>query len=650
MLSLSRCFPLGLLLIPTISAISPHPRLLLNDTGLADLISRLQTSQGLLSIYTSVYSTANNSLTLPLTPYSNCTVVGACRNAAVFGSNAAYLDVSTPDSIIMSCALVHRILNYSGPSVYSNRAIAELLHISTDWTSWYWPVGQALERGGLSFTVGVAYDWLYSLLSPSERSIVEDAMGNKVLLSRLRDERQGMWWIKDIYNWNINSNSGILAVTRALADVPQWSAQALSVESILLNNLPASVASFEPSGVWPEGQTYGMYAAVSLLQGCEAYRTGSDLQPPPLACSYPSGVCSAGLTWLLMTGPRGESFNYADASPESPDSRALFKLGEMCNETRYLAGGRSFGRTINTWLDLLWYKDEGSVNELYTLPLAVIFADPNTADSAYGRKTHLGSFRSAWSWPSENASIPANSSASVWLAFKGGENIFNDHQLGASHNNHGHLDAGNFVWESQGVRWAIDLGADAYDYPLLSYFGRFRFGYDFVSSYGHNVLSFDGDSQHRQGGGEIISSNLTIPGHPQAVVNLTSAYAGSAASVTRSFELLGDEGSSTDPACVSGRIIDTWSGGMEQVDWVMYTTALVDLSSGSPFLSVGEATLLLSGMSSPGFNITWSVTLLQNAPPQRTTYQNESVYVLKGSVAVAAGLINVTFMPCVGRQ
>ena len=106
----------------------------------------------------------------------------------------------------------------------------------------------------------------------------------------------------------------------------------------------------------------------------------------------------------------------------------------------------------------------------------------------------------------------------------------------------------------------------------------------------------------------------------------------------------------TDPACVSGRIIDTWSGGTEQVDWVMYTTALVDLSIGSPFLSVGEATLLLSGMSSPGFNITWSVILLKNAPPQRTTYQNEPVYVLKGSVPAVAGLINVTFMPCVGRQ
>lgn len=647
----------------TPTTIAPHPRLLLNDTGLADLIARLKTSTGLMSIYTSILGTANSSLNLPLTPFSNCTVVGACRNAAVFGTGASYLDVSTPDSIIMSCALIHRLLNTTQPTVYSNRAIKELLHVSTNWTSWYWPVGQALERGGISFTTAVAYDWLYPLLSGTERTIIEDAMGNNVLLTRLQDERQGMWWINDIYNWNINSNSGILAITQSLADVPRWMTQASAVESILLNNLPTSVQSFEPEGVWSEGQTYSMYAAVSLLQGCEAYRTGSQSQSytksitatqhdksvlPPLACSYPAGVCAAGRVWIIMTGPRGESFNWGDASPESPDSRALFKLGEMCNETSYLAAGRSFGRTINTWIDLIWYSDEGSMSELYSLPLAEIFADPNE-DTAYGRKTHLGSFRSAWSWPSEseNGFIPANSSAAVWLAFKGGENAFNDHQLGASHNNHGHLDCGNFVFESQGVRWAIDLGADAYDYPLLSYFGRFRFSYYFVSSYGHNVLSFDGDSQHRQGSGGIIDADLSIQGRPRALVDLTKAYAGSATNVTRSFELLGD--SSIDPACVRGRIIDKWIGGIEQVDWIMHTTATVDLSSGSPRLSVpgNDATLLLSAETQDGYTINWSVVLLNNDPPQRSTYQNEPVYVLKGSVAAMAGLFNVTLIPCV---
>jgi len=632
-----------------------------------------------MSIYTSILGAANSSLNLPLTPFSNCTVVGACRNAAVFGAGASYLDVSTPDSIIMSCALIHRLLNTTQPTVYSNRAIKELVHISTNWSSWYWPVGQALERGGISFTVGVAYDWLYPLLSSSERTIIEDTMGNYVLLTRLRDEKQCMWWTNDIYNWNINSNSGILAITQSLSDVPRWSTQASAVESILLNNLPTSVKSFEPKGVWPEGQTYGMYAAVSILQGCEAYRTGTQTQSgnlqegyqsgklevanqtytksitatqqdemklPPLACSYPTGLCAAGRVWIIMSGPSGNSFNYADASAESPDSRALFKLGEMCNESSYLAAGRSFGRTINTWIDLIWYSDKGSISELYTLPVAEIFADPNE-DTAYGRKTHLGSFRSAWSWPSENGTIPANSSAAVWLAFKGGENVFNDHQLGASHNNHGHLDCGNFVFESQGERWAIDLGADAYDYPLLSYFGRFRFSYYFVSSYGHNVLSFDGDSQHRQGSGGIIDADLTIPGRPRALVDLTKAYAGSATNVTRSFELLG--GGSIDPACVPGRVIDTWIGGLEQVDWIMHTTANVDLSSGSPRLSVkgNDATLLLSAQTQDGYMINWSVVLLNNAPPQRSTYQNEPVYVLKGSVAAKAGVFNVTFIPCV---
>ena len=159
------------------------------------------------------------------------------------------------------------------------------------------------------------------------------------------------------------------------------------------------------------------------------------------------------------------------------------------------------------------------------------------------------------------------------------------------------------------------------------------------------MLSFDGDSQHRQGSGGIIDADLSIQGRPRALVDLTKAYAGSATNVTRSFELL----SSIDPACVPGRIIDKWIGGIEQVDWIMHTTATVDLSSGSPRLSVpgNDATLLLSAETQDGYTINWSVVLLNNGPPQRSTYQNEPVYVIKGSVAAMAGLFNVTFIPCV---
>ena len=96
-------------------------------------------------------------------------------------------------------------------------------------------------------------------------------------------------------------------------------------------------------------------------------------------------------------------------------------------------------------------------------PQAVAFRDPS-ADAAYGRKTHVGYFRS--SFTADNAS---------WAAFKGGQNHFDDHGSD-SHNNHGHLDLGHFVFEMGGQRWAVSIGSGQYDYPDLSYFGRFRFG------------------------------------------------------------------------------------------------------------------------------------------------------------------------------
>jgi hypothetical protein len=56
--------------------------------------------------------------------------------------------------------------------------------------------------------------------------------------------------------------------------------------------------------------------------------------------------------------------------------------------------------------------------------------------------------------------------------------------------NHGDLDSATWVFSSDGIRWAADLGAD--NYALPAYFGSKRFDYYRKNSRGHNVLSFDG--------------------------------------------------------------------------------------------------------------------------------------------------------------
>ena len=61
--------------------------------------------------------------------------------------------------------------------------------------------------------------------------------------------------------------------------------------------------------------------------------------------------------------------------------------------------------------------------------------------------------------------------------------------------NHNDLDAGSFVFEMAGHRWASDLGADSYGLP--GYFTKSaahgkRYSYYRKSTRGHNTLTFDG--------------------------------------------------------------------------------------------------------------------------------------------------------------
>jgi len=638
----------------------PHPRLLLPPSRLAEIVAAIGRGGAAALTAASLRAKGVAYLSSPLTPYTNCTVVGACRNAAVFGAGASYIDAGTVSGLLTTLALLHRLDNNASapgaeqPTAWSARAAAELAHVcSPAWPHWYWPVGQALERAGIAYGVGVAYDWLYAVLPADARSAVEAAVASRVLDTRLRDAREGMWWTDDVGNWNVNANLPILAAALAVVDVPALAAAAGAVVAEVLASASTSMAMWAPDGVWPEGPTYGAYTMTSFAQGCGALATAG-YAPAPAgagACAWTPGACAWGRSALLLTGATSNTHNWGDAHAEQVRSAPLFAASAACAAPELAAAARILraggGGAVE---DLLWWSDAGNVSQLAALPLAAVFADPSP-DAARGRKTHVGALRSAWSW-GDGGAVPPNASAAVSVQFKGGQNHFDDHGSD-SHNNHGHLDVGSFVLDAQGVRFAVDLGPDAYDYPLLAYFGRFRFGYHFLSSVAHNVLSFDSDTQHRRGSGGIVAADVR-PGAatPFATLDVTSAYGG-AARVQRTFALLG--GAGVDAACVPVVVADVWQHGTAaNAVWTLHTTAAVDLSSGAPLLTATAAGAAGSAQQPARLRltaaapapVTWAVTTLALPPPQATTYNGAAVFIVTATVPATAGELNVTMTPC----
>jgi len=111
--------------------------------------------------------------------------------------------------------------------------------------------------------------------------------------------------------------------------------------------------------------------------------------------------------------------------------------------------------------------------------------------------------------------------------------------------NHGQMDAGSFVFDADGLRWALDLGAEGYHgiesrgmnlWSSAQDSDRWRIFRQ--SNQGHNTLVIDDQLQVAKGKALIVRFS-DGPAFPHSVVDLSSVYAGQAQTVWRGVGLLG---------------------------------------------------------------------------------------------------------------
>jgi len=525
-------------------ALPEHPRLLVTEKDWQNLPQRMQRIPEVNEIIRVTIARAEATLQEPLlTPkVTGRRMLSVSREAIM-----RILDFSTAWKV-------------TGERKYLERCKTELLTVSS-FKDWH-PIHH-LDTAEMQIAVAIGYDWLFDEFTESEKKLIENALLNKGLKSTLaRDDIQ-----RRENNWNQVCMGGMVVSAIALLDVePEISKKALDVARQAIPNgirggYPAEGNYAEGGGYWGYGTTYSILTA-------EAFRSAT-LEGAEIL-SHP-GFLQSGEYLTQVHGNSGLLFNYGDnrANPIGANPAAVW----MARETRSSAlrdsispafqkiDAENFSRILV--LAAFWFPD---VTEVTSKKSPLHFQGGGKSPVTLHRTGH------------------------------GKDDLFLGVKAGAAGVNHGHMDAGSFVIDWKGKRWASDLGPQSY-HPLeeagiqlfeMTQESR-RWSVFRLNNFSHNTLTYNGNL-HRMDGAAKIMSSIGMPKHETVLDMAAPLGLPKSASAQRRFMIEGD----------STIVIDHLTGlnPGDEITWNLMTPAEASKNENSFRLSVDESAMRLD-LSSP---------------------------------------------------
>lgn len=429
-----------------------------------------------------------------------------------------------------------------------------------------WNPSHFLDTAEMTFAVAIGYDWLYDTWTPEQRDQLRGAIVRLGLEQGLPIYRQQLWWSRAIHNWNQVCNGGLAVGALAIADDEPELAREILYRA--LGSLPKAMHEFSPDGGWGEGPGYWRYATEYNVYCLAALRTalGQDF-----GLAGMPGFSETGDFPIYFCGPTGQTFNYADAHSGWHGAPQLFWLATAFERPAWAAAQRTWATDRLSALDLLWgaqwLSNPSDQVPAYQIPLDHHFQGVSTVF-----------LRSAWNDPT-----------ATFVGFKGGDNRVN----------HGQLDLGTFVLDSQGERWFTDLGPDNYNLP--GYFGSGRWKFYRNRAEGHNTLVINPDAEPDQSpyAEASVVAFESEPDRALAVTDLSAAYARSATSVRRGIVLLDRRDVLVQDEITAEKPAEVW--------WFGHTMANVELDAARRVatLSQNGKTLYATLLAPPDASFQW---------------------------------------------
>lgn len=465
---------------------------------------------------------------------------------------------------ILLAAFAYRM---TGARKYATDALAEMKALCAfpDWNPRH-----TIDQGELALAVATGYDWTYEALSAADRETIAAALEKHAL----RADVPFAGWTRLQNNWVQVVAAGLTATTVALADRNmELCADHLAA---IVECLPEAESVCGPDGVYTEGPGYWNYGMSFNVICLDVMKTafGHDF-----GLSEVKGFKETGLYPALVTGPSGSWFNYSDSHGSTGSSPAVWWYARRLAMTEALTEG-----------EVAAFKEicEGKAKELpRTLPFILFWVGEDLT-----RRT--GTLPAEWigqgEMPIAVLSGDRTDRNAPYLAIKGGSPSYN----------HGHADAGSFVLDMHGLRWAFDLGAENYGKveaaiggsglwspePDSKRWSVFRLG-----TQGHNTLTIGGKGQDPRGFATLKRESGWV------AVDLSEVYP-MAKRVKRLVKVTKEV----------ARVVDTIVGvapGTE-VRWAMNTDAEIDVSDGTKAVLSKEGKTVVAADFVPGDGV-WSV-------------------------------------------
>lgn len=378
-----------------------------------------------------------------------------------------------------------------------------------------WNPSHFLDVAEMTMGVAIAYDWAYDKFSKRELRTIRDAIIEKGLNQSFIEEYE-KGFNRNYNNWNPVCHAGM--VYGALAVWEDDRNLAARVLNRAIANVPVAMKEYAPDGVYPEGAMYWEYGTDFTVMLIEALQRalGTDY-----GLSQSPGFMRSGAYHLHMFTPSLKAFNYSDNGQTAAVDPVKFWFFKHTNDTSVLYND----------LKLLRQRGPTPLRGNRLAPTILLWgATVPTSQSVVpaqlmwtgGGTNPVAAMRTSWTDPK-----------ALYLGVK----------LGKAAISHGHMDAGSFIIESQGVMWAADLGIENYNTLEAKKVGVWNFSQSSgrwdvyrYNANNHNVVTFD-HAKHVVTGTATILDQGNDPMNMWVMADLKPVYGTQVGAYVRTYSL-----------------------------------------------------------------------------------------------------------------